>query len=94
MNRYGVGRLFDALPSLLLVALAPAGELLGGLEGSPLLERFGERFVRIESINKVGNGHLRSLDLRDKKVRDAVREVDVTARASVAGLTVGKEMRW
>jgi type III restriction enzyme len=36
-------------------------------------ERFGDRFVRIESIAKASNGTLRKLDLLNNKARQAVR---------------------
>ena len=35
-------------------------------------ERFGDRFVRIESVSKVDDGTLRVLDLGDPAVRAAV----------------------
>ena len=37
-------------------------------------ERFGERFVRVVSVAKGSDGSLRSLDLLNSKVRDAVRD--------------------
>lgn len=51
--------------------LADAKAKLRGL--ADYAESFGDRFVRIESIAKVDDGRLRSLDLLDLKVRDAVR---------------------
>jgi type III restriction enzyme len=36
-------------------------------------ENFGDRFLRIESVAKAGDGTLRSLDLLDLNVREAVR---------------------
>lgn len=51
--------------------LADAKAKLLGL--ADYAERFGDRFVRIESIAKIGNGTLRSLDLLNKRVRAAVR---------------------
>jgi hypothetical protein len=51
--------------------LADAKAKLRGL--ADYAECFGYRFVRIESIAKVSDGRLRSLDLLDSKVRQAVR---------------------
>jgi len=39
-------------------------------------ERFGDRYVRIESICKTSNDQLRSLNLKEPKVRQAVREFE------------------
>lgn len=39
---------------------------------SRFAERFGDQFVRIESVTEAAGGALRSLDLREKSVRDAV----------------------
>ncbi len=39
-------------------------------------ERFEDRYVRIESVAKTTNGRLRSLDLKDPKVRKAVRDFE------------------
>jgi hypothetical protein len=36
----------------------------------------GEKFVRVESIAKVSDGTLRTLDLRDASVREAVRNFE------------------
>jgi type III restriction enzyme len=47
-----------------LVALADFAEL------------FPDRFVRIESVSKIGDGTLRSLDVTDAKVRAAIRDFD------------------
>ncbi len=38
-------------------------------------ERYGEEFLRIESISKVGDS-LRTLDLKQGSVRDAVRSFE------------------
>jgi type III restriction enzyme len=54
--------------------LADAKAKLRGL--ADYAEKFGDQFIRIESIAKVTDGHLRSLDLLDAKVRDAVREFE------------------
>jgi hypothetical protein len=54
--------------------LADAKAKLRGL--AEYAERFGERYVRIESIAKVTDGRLRSLDLLDEKVRAAVRKFE------------------
>lgn len=54
--------------------LADAKAKLRGL--ADYAERFGHRYIRIESIAKVTNGHLRSLDLLEAKVRDAVRKFE------------------
>jgi len=51
--------------------LADAKAKLRGLAN--FAERFGDRFVRIESVAKGGNGVLRSLDFLNKDVRDSVR---------------------
>ena len=39
-------------------------------------ERFSDRYIRIESIARVTDGRLRSLDLLDAKVRDTVRKFE------------------
>lgn len=49
--------------------LADAKAKLRGL--AEYAEKFGERYIRIESIAKVGDGRLRSLDLLDPEVRTA-----------------------
>jgi hypothetical protein len=54
--------------------LADAKAKLRGL--AAYAERFGHRYVRIESIAKVTDGRLRSLDLLEAKVRDAVRKFE------------------
>lgn len=54
--------------------LADAKAKLRGL--ADYADRFGHRYVRIESIAKVMDGRLRSLDLLDAKVRDAVRKFE------------------
>ena len=36
-------------------------------------EHHGDEFVRIESVARVGDGSLRSLDLTESSVREAVR---------------------
>jgi type III restriction enzyme len=54
--------------------LADAKAKLRGLAN--YAELFGDRYVRIESIAKTANGQLRSLDLMDPNVRDAVREFE------------------
>ena len=36
-------------------------------------EQHGDRFVRILSVSAIGDGTLRSLDLQNAAVRDAVR---------------------
>lgn len=46
-------------------------------------ERFADEFVRIETISRISNGSLRSLDLREEAVRRAVEEF---ADAEVGGL--------
>jgi hypothetical protein len=51
--------------------LADAKAKLRGL--ADYAERFGSRYVRIETIAKVTDGRLRSLDLLDAKVRDVVQ---------------------
>ena len=51
--------------------LADAKAKLRGL--SDYAEKFGHRYVRIESIAKATDGRLRTLDLQDPKVRAAVR---------------------
>jgi len=68
--------------------LADAKAKLRGL--ADYAERFGHRYVRIESIAKVTDGRLRSLDLLDAKVRDAVRKFEggrVTALYESASAT-------
>ena len=54
--------------------LADAKAKLRGL--AQYAERFGERYIRIESIAKATDGRLRSLDLLDARVRDAVRKFE------------------
>jgi hypothetical protein len=54
--------------------LADAKAKLRGL--AEYAEQFENRYVRIESIAKIGDGRLRSLDLMDPKVRAAVREFE------------------
>ena len=54
--------------------LADAKAKLRGL--ADYTEQFEERYVRIESIAKTSSGRLRSLDLRDPKVRNAVRDFE------------------
>jgi type III restriction enzyme len=54
--------------------LADAKAKLRGL--ADYAERFGHRYIRIESIAKVTDGRLRSLDLLDANVRDAVRKFE------------------
>lgn len=54
--------------------LADAKAKLRGL--ADYAERFGDRYVRIECINKVTGGQLRKLNLLDPKVRDAVRKFE------------------
>ena len=54
--------------------LADAKAKLRGI--AEYAERFGHRYIRIESIAKVTDGRLRSLDLLDAKVRDAVRKFE------------------
>jgi type III restriction enzyme len=54
--------------------LADAKAKLRGL--ADYAERFGDRYVRIESIAKAADGRLRSLDLLDAKVREAVRKFE------------------
>ena len=39
-------------------------------------ERFGDEYIRIESVAKVSDGRLRSLDLLDARVREAVRKFE------------------
>jgi len=41
-----------------------------------LADIYSDRFLRIQSITKVGDGTLRSLDLLDANVRKAVREFE------------------
>jgi hypothetical protein len=68
--------------------LADAKAKLRGLAN--YAERFGERYIRIESIAKVTDGRLRSLDLLDAKVREAVRKFEggkVTALYESASAT-------
>ena len=68
--------------------LADAKAKLRGL--ADYAERFGHRYVRIESIAKATDGRLRSLDLLDAKVRDAVRKFEggrVTALYESASAT-------
>lgn len=54
--------------------LADAKAKLRGL--ADYTEQFEDRYVRIESIAKTSSGQLRSLDLRDPKVRNAVRDFE------------------
>jgi len=54
--------------------LADAKAKLRGLAG--YAEKFGHRYIRIDSIVKAADGRLRSLDLLDAKVRDAVRKFE------------------
>lgn len=54
--------------------LADAKAKLRGLAN--YAEKFGKRYVRIESIARVKEGRLRSLDLLDPKVRTAIREFE------------------
>lgn len=54
--------------------LADAKAKLRGL--AHYAERFGNRYVRIESIAKAADGRLRSLDLLDPRVREAVRKFE------------------
>jgi hypothetical protein len=68
--------------------LADAKAKLRGL--ADYAERFGDRFVRIESIAKVTDERLRSLDLLDARVRDVVRKFEgakVTALYESASAT-------
>src|SRR5205085_4470831 len=51
--------------------LADAKAKLRGL--ADYADSFGDNYVRIESIAKATDGRLRSLDLLDEKVRNAVR---------------------
>ena len=54
--------------------LADAKAKLRGL--GDYAERFGDHYVRIESIAKLADGRLRSLDLLDATVRNAVRKFE------------------
>ncbi|MGH9896161.1 MAG: hypothetical protein ACREA0_30055 [bacterium] len=54
--------------------LADAKAKLRGL--ADYAERFGDRYIRIESIARVRDGRLRSLDLLNEKVRDTVRKFE------------------
>jgi type III restriction enzyme len=54
--------------------LADAKAKLRGL--ADYAEKFGDRYVRIESIAKATDGRLRTLDLQDPKVRAAIREFE------------------
>jgi hypothetical protein len=54
--------------------LADAKAKLRGL--SDYAEAFGDRYIRIESVAKVPDGRLRSLDLLDARIRDAVRNFE------------------
>jgi type III restriction enzyme len=54
--------------------LADAKAKLRGL--ADYAERFGHRYIRIESVAKVTDGRLRSLDLLDAAVRDLVRRFE------------------
>ncbi len=54
--------------------LADAKAKLRGLAN--YAERFEDRYVRIESVAKTTSGQLRSLDLKDAKVRKAVRDFE------------------
>lgn len=54
--------------------LADAKAKLRGL--ADYAERFEDRYVRIESVAKTTSGQLRSLDLKDSKVRRAVRDFE------------------
>jgi type III restriction enzyme len=68
--------------------LADAKAKLRGL--ADFAEKCGDRYIRIESIAKVANGQLRSLDLLDAKVRKAVRTFEggkVTALYESASAT-------
>jgi type III restriction enzyme len=68
--------------------LADAKAKLRGLAN--YAELLGGRYIRIESIAKVKDGRLRSLDLLDAKVRDAVRTFEggkVTALYESASAT-------
>ena len=53
-------------------------------------ERFGDQFVRVESITQTSDGSLRSLDLKDEPVRQAVDEF---AGAEVGGLYEAPESK-
>lgn len=46
-------------------------------------EDHGEQFVRIESVTQAADGSLRSLDLKDEKVREMLAEFN---RAEVGAL--------
>jgi type III restriction enzyme len=54
--------------------LADAKAKLRGL--ADYAEKFSDRYIRIESIAKVTDGRLRSLDLLDARVRDAIRKFE------------------
>jgi type III restriction enzyme len=54
--------------------LADAKAKLIGL--ARFAERFGDRFVRIESIIELPDGTMRLLDIQDEKVRDAIEGFD------------------
>lgn len=54
--------------------LADAKAKLRGL--ARYAERFGDHFVRIESVAKAGDGTLRSLDLLDSNVRQAITDFE------------------
>ncbi len=64
--------------------LADAKNKLGAL--ARYSERFGDQFVRIESVTKAADGSLRALDLKDEAVRAAVDEF---AGAEVGALYEG-----
>ena len=56
--------------------LADAKPKLRGL--ARFAEQFGDRFVRIQSVTRIRNGNLRSLDLLERKVRSAVDSLKET----------------
>lgn len=67
--------------SLAASIIDPHGDYLADARGklralADFAERFGDRFVRIESIAKADDGSLRVLDLTDPTVRTAVQAFD------------------
>jgi hypothetical protein len=62
------------LPALVIQVLADAKAKLRAL--ADFAEQYGSRFLRIESVAKVPDGSLRSLDLQDENVRKAVRDFE------------------
>ena len=56
-------------------------------------ERFGDQFVRIESITEASDGTLRSLDLKEEAVRQAVADFAGAEVATLYESTVSMPFR-